>query len=47
MDKKEEITRKSLTVDKYYEKIKNKYESNEYYFRWMNRGIMPEKILYH
>jgi hypothetical protein len=30
-----------------FEKIKNKYESNEYYFRWMNRGIMPEKMLYH
>jgi hypothetical protein len=29
-----------------FEKIKNKYESNEYYFRWMNRGIIPPKTLY-
>ena len=29
-----------------FEKIKNKYESNEYYFRWMNRGIIPPKPLY-
>lgn len=30
-----------------FEKIKNKYDSDEYYFRWMNRGIIPEKMLYH
>ena len=29
-----------------FERIKNKYESNEYYFRWMNRGIIPPKPLY-
>lgn len=29
-----------------FEKIKNKYESNEYYFRWMNRGIIPPNPLY-
>lgn len=29
-----------------FEKVKHKYDSDEYYNRWMKRGIMPPKDLY-
>ena len=29
-----------------FEKIKTKYNSNEYYHRWVNRGIEPPECLY-
>lgn len=32
--------------DALFTKIKAKYDSNEYYYRWINRGIEPPKNLY-
>lgn len=29
-----------------FNKIKTKYDSDEYYFRWINRGFEPQKMLY-
>jgi len=33
--------------DALFTKIKAKYESDEYYYRWINRGIEPPEDLYH
>jgi hypothetical protein len=30
-----------------FSKIKAKYDSDEYYYRWINRGIEPPKDLYY
>ena len=32
--------------DELFQKIKTKYDSDEYYHRWMTRGIEPEEKLY-
>lgn len=29
-----------------FNKIKTKYDSDEYYFRWINRGFEPQEMLY-
>ena len=29
-----------------FQKIKTKYDSNEYYHRWIDRGIEPPEVLY-
>lgn len=29
-----------------FQKIKTKYDSDEYYHRWINRGIEPPEVLY-
>lgn len=33
--------------DALFIKIKAKYDSDEYYYRWINRGIEPPEDLYH
>lgn len=32
--------------DELFQKIKTKYDSDEYYHRWIDRGIEPEERLY-
>lgn len=32
--------------DELFQKIKTKYDSDEYYHRWIDRGIEPPEVLY-
>jgi hypothetical protein len=40
------ISNDEIDFNEVVKKVCLKYDSDDYYFRWMNRGIMPQEMLY-